>query len=308
MDEPVSRIITINPHFEYMLLSVIIPVYRVEATLNRCVESVLAQDVDDMEVILVDDGSPDDCPHLCDEWAKKNTRIVVIHKSNGGLSDARNAALDIASGQYITFVDSDDWLSANTLAPLMETIGDCDLLEYSIEGRLQLQDRTYEDIDDYWIREKAYTHTYACNKVYRKGLFDDIRYPKGKIFEDAYTFPPLLRKCNKIRTCSHGYYHYTRNPQGITANADGEALRQLLEANINNGMPVNDDYYMKMVNIQIDVWEHNGSDILLPKRDVRLNGLSGTSQIKALCLKAFGIRFLCRVSKFLHIFKRPKSI
>jgi hypothetical protein len=82
----------------------------------------------------------------------------------------------------------------------------------------------------------------------------------------------------------------------------------LLEANINNGMPVNDDYYMKMVNIQIDVWEHNGSDILLPKRDVRLNGLSGASLIKALCLNAFGIRFLCRVSKFLHIFKRPRSI
>ena len=77
-----------------------------------------------MEVILVDDGSPDECPLLCDNWAKKDSRVIVIHKENGGLSDARNAALDIASGQYITFVDSDDWLLDNTLAPLMETIED----------------------------------------------------------------------------------------------------------------------------------------------------------------------------------------
>ena len=84
MDEPVSRIIKINLHCEIMILSVIIPVYNVEATLNRCVESVLAQNVDDMKVILVDDGSPDECPRLCDEWAKKDSRIIVIHKHNGG--------------------------------------------------------------------------------------------------------------------------------------------------------------------------------------------------------------------------------
>ena len=291
-----------------MILSVIIPVYHVEATLDRCVESILAQNVDDMEVILVDDGSPDDCPRLCDEWAKRDSRIIVIHKNNGGLSDARNTALDVASGQYITFVDSDDWLSDNTLAPLLETIDNYDLLEYSIEGRLQLHDRIYEDIDDYWIKERVYTHTYACNKIYRKDLFDYIRYPKGKIFEDAYTLPPLLRKCNKVCTSSHGYYHYTRNPQGITSNADGKGLRQLLEANINNGMPVDDYYYMYMVNIQIDVWEHNGSDIMLPTKEIRLNGLSGTMLIKAMCLNTFGILFLCRISKLLHIFKKPTRI
>ena len=85
-----------------MKLSVVIPVFCVESTLDRCVESVLAQDVDDMEVILVDDGSPDECPRLCDEWAKRDSRISIIHKSNGGLSDARNAGLDVARGQYIT--------------------------------------------------------------------------------------------------------------------------------------------------------------------------------------------------------------
>ena len=291
-----------------IILSVIIPVYDVEATLDHCVESVLAQNVDDMEVILVDDGSPDNCPRLCDEWAERDSRIIVIHKNNGGLSDARNVALDIANGQYVTFVDSDDWLSDNTLAPLLGNLGNCDLLEYSIEGRLQLQNRIYDNVDEYWITERAYTHTYACNKIYRKDLFDGIRYPKGRIFEDAYTLPPLLRKCNKIRTSSHGYYHYTRNPQGITANANGEALRQLLEANINNGMPVDDYYYMYMVNIQIDVCEHNGADIMLPQRKIKLNGLSGNMLIKAWCLNTFGIRFLCRMSELLHIFKKPTRI
>lgn len=258
-----------------------------------------------MEVILVDDGSPDDCPRLCDEWAKRDSRIMVIHKDNGGLSDARNAALDVASGQYITFVDSDDWLADNTLLPLLGMADNCDLVEYSIESRLQLQDRIYEDIEEYWIKERAYTHTYAWNKIYRKELFDGIRFPKGKVFEDAYTFPLLLRKCKKVRTCSHGYYNYTRNPKGITANADGKALRQLLEANLYNGMPVDDYYYMHQVNIQIDVWEHYSHEILLPQMDIRLNGLTGNMRIKAFCLNIFGIRFLCRMSKLLHIFKTP---
>lgn len=291
-----------------MKLSVVIPVFCVESTLDRCVESVLAQDVDDMEVILVDDGSPDECPRLCDEWAKRDSRISIIHKSNGGLSDARNAGLDVARGQYITFVDSDDWLLSNTLAPLIETIGNCDLLEYSIEERLQLHDRIYDNVDEYWIRESVYTHTYACNKIYRKELFENIRYPKGKVFEDVQTLPQLLLKCRKVCTSSHGYYHYTRNPHGITANTDGKALRQLLEANINNGMPVDDFYYMNMVNIQIDVWEHDNAEILLSKREIRLNGLSGIMLIKAFCLKVFGIRFLCIMSKFLHIFKKPTRI
>ena len=94
-------------NFVAMKLTVVIPVYRVEATLDRCVESVLIQDIDDMEVILVDDGSPDSCPKMCDGWTEKDSRISVIHKENGGLSEARNAALDIAKGDYVTFVDSD---------------------------------------------------------------------------------------------------------------------------------------------------------------------------------------------------------
>ena len=114
-----------------MKLSVIIPVYRVEDTLDRCVESVLCQSVDEMEVILVDDGSPDQCPAKCDLWAEKDARIRVIHKENGGLSDARNAGIDVAQGDFITFVDSDDYLEANTYKSLLQQLEDADILEYS---------------------------------------------------------------------------------------------------------------------------------------------------------------------------------
>ena len=105
-----------------MRLSIVIPVFRVEDTINRCVESVVNQDYDNIEVILVDDGSPDKCPAICDSWASRDSRVRVIHKQNGGLSDARNAGIAIASGDYITFVDSDDYLDEQLYATLMSTI------------------------------------------------------------------------------------------------------------------------------------------------------------------------------------------
>ena len=129
-----------------MKLSIVIPVYRVERTLDRCVESVISQSFRDIQVILVDDGSPDDCPQMCDEWAERDPRIEVIHKRNGGLSDARNYGIYQATGEYITFVDSDDNLSYDhTLAQLMDLLDqhpEYDILEYPViehEGHLTKQ-------------------------------------------------------------------------------------------------------------------------------------------------------------------------
>lgn len=288
-----------------MKLSVIIPVYRVETTLDRCVSSVIGQNISDMEVILVDDGSPDRCPELCDEWVQKDDRIRVIHKVNGGLSDARNAALDIAKGDYVTFVDSDDWLADNTYALLLENIGDSDIMEYSISERLMLTDRTYTDINDYWLTEKAYTHTYACNKIYRRNLFDNIRFPKGCIFEDAYTFPKLLQQTSVIRTSHLGAYHYSWNPSSITATADGTGLAQLLDAHLTNGMPVDDCYYLHLANIQMDVWERTGAPILLPERQVDTSLFKGHNKLKAVLLNKLGIRLLCRINKLIHYVRKP---
>lgn len=288
-----------------MKLSVIIPVYRTENTLDRCVESVLRQHVPEMEIILVDDGSPDKCPQMCDEWAQKDERIHVIHKQNGGLSDARNAALDIAKGDFITFVDSDDWISPDTYAPLLDMMSDNDILEYSIANRLQLQECTYQDVNEYWLKAQAYTHTYAWNKIYRSQLFDEVRFPKGRIFEDVYTLPLLLRKARKVSTTARGFYHYTVNDKGITATAGGEELAQLLEAHLHSKMPVDDRCYMYLVNIQMDVWGQTGKPLNLPRRHVNSGVLQGKLKIKAIILNTLGLNILCRINKIIHIFKKP---
>ena len=288
-----------------MKLSVVIPVYQVESTLNRCVESVLSQDIDDMEVILVDDGSPDQCPKMCDEWAARNQHVCVIHKPNGGLSDARNAGIEQATGELITFIDSDDWLQPGTYRVLLKLMDSVDILEYSIADRLQLTDNLYRDVSQYWLETRAYTHTYAWNKIYRRSLFDHVRYPIGRLFEDVYTLPLLLREARTIATTSHGYYHYSQNPKGITATADGHALGQLLDAHLKGKMPIDDSYYMYLVNIQADVWERLGNDIVLPKRTTGLSSLTGFNKIKAIAINIFGVKTTCRIIKAIHLIKSP---
>ena len=291
-----------------MILSVIIPVYCVEDTLNRCVESVLRQNVSDMEVILVDDGSTDKCPKMCDDWGERDAHIRVIHKQNGGLSDARNAGIDVAKGDLITFVDSDDYLADNTYRPLLALMSDCDILEFSIANKLALQDRIYHDIGEYWLKEHVYRHTYAWNKIYRRQLFENIRFPKGKVFEDAYTLPLLLKLSKTVRTTSKGFYYYSENPNGISAKANGQQLAQLLEAHLSNNLPIDDEYYMHLVNIQMDVWEQTKCPITLPLRQVKTSTLCGRVKIKATTLNLLGIKSLCRINKIIHLFKKPSRL
>ena len=187
-----------------MKLSIIIPVYRTQNTLQRCLESILCQSFTDYEIILVDDGSPDNCPYLCDEYAQKDARIKVIHKENGGLSDARNIGIQQAQGEYITFIDSDDTIKNGTLSALLkelEKYPNTDMLEYPIFERfghttrehiLSFKENEYDNAIDYWLTERAYNHTYACNKIYKRFLFERIRFPKGKNFEDVLTTPYLI--------------------------------------------------------------------------------------------------------------------
>lgn len=291
-----------------MILSVIIPVYCVEDTLNRCVESVLRQNVTDMEVILVDDGSTGKCPKMCDDWGERDAHIRVIHKQNGGLSDARNAGIDVAKGDLITFVDSDDYLADNTYQPLLALMSDCDILEFSIANKLALQDQIYHDIGEYWLKERVYRHTYAWNKIYRRQLFENIRFPKGKVFEDAYTLPLLLKLSKTVRTTSKGFYYYSENPNGISAKANGQQLAQLLEAHLSNDLPIDDEYYMHLVNIQMDVWEQTKCPITLPLRQVKTSALCGRVKIKATILNLLGIKQLCRINKIIHLFKEPSRL
>lgn len=224
-----------------MKLSVIIPVYKVENTLDRCVGSVLGQGIADMEVILVNDGSPDKCPQMCDEWAANDSRVRVIHKVNGGLSDARNAAIDVAVGDYLTFVDSDDFLMDGSLKLAMQWLeehGEVDILETSMEiqdaSRMEclLDDCTYPTVMDYCLTTKAWSHSYACNKIYRRGLFDGLRFAVGRYFEDLLLLPLLLRKKPVVATSALITYCYTWTSNSISSSVSRKKTWELLRAEL----------------------------------------------------------------------------
>lgn len=292
-----------------MKLSIIIPVYRVEATLDRCIESVLNQNLDDFEVILVDDGSPDNCPKMCDEWAEKDARIRVIHQANKGLSGARNAGIDIAQGEYITFVDSDDYIAENTYVPLMQMLesdSTIDMIEYPTRDFDFNPPTVYTSMDDYWYLGQAYLHTYAWNKIYRSPLFNNIRFPQGVVFEDANTLPLILNEVHKVVTTHQGFYNYTANPEGITHKADGKALGMLLKphAEIIRNSTRNDaafqQYYMHVLNIQMDVFELTGNDPILPQRSISIGNVRGILKLKVLLLNLLGIKTLCKFNKVIH--------
>lgn len=291
-----------------MTLSVIIPVYHVEHTLNRCVESVLQQGLFDFEVILVDDGGDDRCPQMCDEWARKDHRVRVIHQRNSGLSAARNAGIDVARGDYLTFVDSDDYLDEGLYArllPIIQAQQEVDLLEYSVIVReggneqhtLLLRQGRYEDASSYWLEGKAYTHTYAWNKIYRRQLFDQVRFPVGRLFEDIHALQPLMRAARVIITAPEGFYHYTDNPDGITRKATGRELQDLLDAHlayIGEGEKVDAAYYAHVLNIQLSVYDLTGQKPRLPRRHF-------FNTPKLLLLQLLGMKRLCQLIHLLHL-------
>lgn len=288
-------------------LSIIVPVYRVENSLRDCLNSILSQDYTDIEVLLVDDGSDDHSGEICDNIAANDQRVRVFHQANQGLSGARNTGLDHALGEYITFVDSDDVIDAGIFARLMSVMDahpGYDILEYSVivaegandEHRLNLPDRVYTSADAYWIQGRAYTHTYAWNKVYRASLFDDVRFPVGAVFEDAYTLPQLLKHARIIATTPIGYYHYRSNPAGITQTATGEEMKHLLQAHliyIKEGHEMSADYYAAVLNIQLKVNELTHEDPVLPKMKFH-----GTWKLDLLQL--IGMKGLCKLNRFIH--------
>ncbi len=205
-------------------ISVIVPVYKVEKYLYRCIDSIIAQTFTDWECILVDDGSPDNCPAICDEYAKKDDRIKVIHKKNGGLSDARNAGLDIAKGEWITFIDSDDWIHKEYIECLynacVENGADISVCGYyQTEGNEpEIQKEKFiiklYSPEKLWV-ENRINATIACAKLYKNTLWSGIRFPVGKIHEDEYTTYRLLFKCDKIAYMEAEMYFYFTNPNGI---------------------------------------------------------------------------------------------
>lgn len=298
-----------------MKLSIVIPVYHVEDTLDRCVESMLHQGIDDFEVILVDDGSQDRSGQICDEWARRDTHITVIHRQNGGLSAARNTGIERATGELITFVDSDDFLKAGTYQALMPLAETHDIVEFPVSRYpspliYRPSSATYTDKQAYWLNTQAYTHTYAWNKIYKRRLFDNIRFPEGRVFEDVATFPKLLQAAKDICTTDKGLYYYTLNEKGITATAQGLELESLLRGHLDVLSHWSDaSYYMHVLNIQMDVCELTGEAPILPFQRINplANGLSARLRLKALVLNHFGINSICKINKTIHQWKKPRS-
>ena len=210
------------------LISVIIPVYKVEKYLCRCVDSVLEQTYTNMEIILVDDGSPDNCPVMCDEYARQDSRVKVFHQENAGLSGARNAGIDMAQGQWLAFVDSDDYLAADFLERLYQACVDTGSSlsvcrwEYvrgeTIPEHGTGETRVYtgrEMLANLYVPDGAY-FVVAWNKLYRKELFEDIRYPLGRIHEDEATTYRIYDKVKKAAYVDRSLYGYFVTPVSIT--------------------------------------------------------------------------------------------
>lgn len=203
------------------LISVIVPVYKVEEWLDECVESIVNQSYKNLEIILVDDGSPDNCPQLCDKWAKKDERIKVIHKENGGLSSARNAALDIMTGDYISFIDSDDYIHKDMyqimLEDLKRTKSDIVKCGRYIDNQKTLtkkivvdstKEYKHEQILDCFFYHKDDFCSGVWDKLYKASLFENIRFPDGLNSEDYYIYAVVYNRAKKLYYNNSFLYYY----------------------------------------------------------------------------------------------------
>lgn len=324
-----------------MKLSIIIPVYQTQDTIDRCIESILQQSFTDYEIILVDDGSDYECSQLCDKYPQKDRRITTIHKENGGLSDARNTGIKHSKGEYITFIDSDDAIQNDTLQALMDEINkypETDVLEYPIMERighshkeqlLAFTPRNYNNCWEYWLNEQAYLHTYACNKIFRRCLFKNVSFPKGKTFEDVQTIPFLIGLIStegtfqqkvKIRVTNKGCYLYYWNNKGITASAKYEDLLSLYIGQsmalihtfktIGNREDIMQKYQLsiniyltQILNVLLDLFEISGkyencAPLIKYTKLINNKGLINSLKLKLLLI--IGYKRLCKLNRLIH--------
>lgn len=213
------------------LISVVVPIYNVEKYISRCINSIINQTYKNLEIILVDDGSTDKCPLICDNYLNFDKRIKVIHKNNGGLSDARNSGIEIAQGEYIIFIDSDDYVDNKMIEILYKTIKNenCDIAicNYYMVDEISLKKKSISKLKekvrivygkekfDYLYNEYKMLSVVAWNKLYKKEIFKDIRYPLGKLNEDEYIICDILSKANRIAFIKDSLYYYVQRSNSI---------------------------------------------------------------------------------------------
>lgn len=298
-----------------MKVSIIVPVFRTERTLQRCVESLQAQTFTQWELILVDDGSDDGAPALCDHLATIDARIRVIHQTNAGLSAARNAGLEVAQGEYVWFVDSDDYVAADTLAAAVSTMEtsaeELSFVEFPVavkwghptQHTLALVAEMYTDKWKWWFGAEGYKHCYAWNKLYRRDVIANIRFEK-RVFEDVFFILPVLNTNKPFATITKGMYYYCYNAEGITESPSANLL-DLLEAHVRVFRQLRwtcpkqiakrqfAAYYAEVLNVQIDVYRRYNHRVLLKRQPV-----GGTP--KLWLQRVLGVRLCCLIVNLLR--------
>ena len=244
------------------LVSVIIPVYNVEQYLDRCILSVVNQSYKNLEILLIDDGSKDSCPQMCDKWAQKDERIKVIHKENGGLSDARNVGVDVAQGEYIAFVDSDDMVALRFVELLLETAyqQNADIVECSVrkfcENDCFTEVEKTERLMKIFTPEKAMEELindgqirqHVWNKLYRKETIGDIRFPNGKLNEDEFWTYKIIGASKRICRIGEVLYGYYQRSGSIMGTKYGIRRLDALEAKAER-IDYIEQYYPQLVKI-----------------------------------------------------------
>ena len=209
------------------LVSIIVPVYKVEQYLKRCMDSVLNQTYKNIEIILVNDGSPDNCPALCDKYAKIDSRVRVIHKENGGLSSARNVALDSVKGDYIFFVDSDDWLALDTLEVLNEYLEkDYDMISFqrtylTEEKVVEKGEKNPKDMDVSQYIDASFLGRYdffVTTKIFKAEVFNNVRFLEGRNYEDLEIMHRLFLNMEKVVGLDYFLYYYWKGNEGAITN------------------------------------------------------------------------------------------
>lgn len=210
------------------LISIVVPIYNVEQYLQKCVDSLINQTYKNLEIILVDDGSPDNCPKICDEYAKQDSRIKVIHKENGGLSDARNAGMKIATGEYISFIDSDDWIKSEMVEDMYNRIieDNSDLVSSGVlwvdEDGVEIRNATVSE-NCVLNTEQAMTELindgklkqHVWNKLYKADLIKNIPFDKGKYHEDVFWSYKVIGEAERISIEKNSYYFYVQRSESI---------------------------------------------------------------------------------------------
>lgn len=266
-------------------ISVIIPVFRTQEYLEKCVKSVLSQTYKNLEIILVDDGSDDKSPEMCDSFMKADSRVTVIHKENGGLSSARNAGLLKASGEFVAFVDSDDYLENGMYEKLISSIDDADIAVcgyYSVDGNevnehISFPDDTEftskEALSELFMDDKIKNHVW--NKLFRRELFSSIAFPEGRTFEDILTTYKLFEKSRKIIYTPFAGYYYVSRKGAISKKSDSETCLSRYLAHteryddVKRRFPESRDVLLRQVFIQARAYLFSKPDSIEMKSAVR---------------------------------------